>query len=184
MPQSTWSNINDPKAIDGGDYFDFRKANFNYLYFCPACSRSFETRESSNECIYCKSTGLRELTAKRKVKESKEKYRYYCTKCERTFTTQEKVNVCQFCGYVNIHYYPWRVVGFFDKIFLKLMGLARLSKKLPVHRVDIKEKDDQAVRRILSRLRQTNTPRINFSPPNINFRFSLFPRKKEELPTR
>ena len=187
MVEGEWGNVNDPKAIDGGEFFAFRKANYNYLYFCPHCNRSFESKEQTDKCKFCGMTGVRELVAKKKIKESGDKYRYYCTKCGRTFTSAEQVNVCQFCGYVNIHHHKWRIVGFFDKIILKLISLPRLGRKLPVHRIDEEEPEKEVREKgIIEKLqefskKQAEKQDSTHSTPKIK----MFSRKKdEEEPTR
>lgn len=192
MVEGEWGNINDPKAIDGGEFFHFRKSQYNYLYFCPHCNRSFENKEPTDKCKFCGMTGIRELVAKKEVKKSQDKYRYYCTKCGRTFTSTEKVNVCQFCGYVNIHHHKWRIVGFFDKIILKLIGLTRLGRKLPVHRVDVEEpksaetpteREKGIIQRLqdISKKQVEKTQQQSLNSPKIKFK--VFTKKKEEEPT-
>jgi len=35
------------------EYHSFRERRFKYLYFCPSCSRSFETAAPAEKCKFC-----------------------------------------------------------------------------------------------------------------------------------
>jgi len=35
------------------EYHSFREKKFRYIYFCPNCSRSFETAAPTNSCKFC-----------------------------------------------------------------------------------------------------------------------------------
>ena len=35
------------------EYHSFREKKFRYIYFCPNCSRSFETATPTNKCKFC-----------------------------------------------------------------------------------------------------------------------------------
>jgi len=143
-----------PSLLKDSD--DFREGVMLFTYFCPSCSRSFDSENEGVLCKFCTSE-VREI--RRVVKKGRTKtYRYFCPTCEKNFVTTERFAVCSECRTDYIHAYTLDTLPRTDKLYIRTR---------------------KAIRNILA-ARKYGDRKLS----GINFKISFsVKRNKEELPT-
>lgn len=151
------------------DFEEFRKRAFSYLYFCPKCTRSFDSADRLEKCRFCGGAVQKLWSSPEKAKAAEKSYRYYCTRCEKNFFSGAKPESCAVCGSLFIHAYEWKRIrrDVFRTRFRRMLRKVRDLEKMQL------PKKKGSGKKLLGGVR------INYPLPRIKFR-----RNIEELPTR
>lgn len=155
------------------DFEEFRRKNFNYLYYCDRCSRSFDSKAAEQNCRFC-SGAIKELWSRPAAKKTEKTYRYFCLICDKNFVSREKPDACEICGSRFVHVYEWERLGrdVFRTRFKKFLKSARnLDSLLPKKKPARQQSEGERMLK-LPQLQGMKLPKIKF------------PKNREELPTR
>jgi len=111
-------------ALD--DFHGHRIKNYNHIYYCYRCVRSFDSKKEIQTCKFC-GAAVRDITGTKFEHPFAQKYRYYCTKCEKNFESFTVFENCAICGNKIIHVYKWEELGTWEKIMVRVKKIIQPS---------------------------------------------------------
>src|SRR3989338_8381023 len=108
-------------------FHKYREKNYNYLYYCYRCVRSFDSKEETNLCKFC-GAAVRDITGAKFEHPFAQKYRYYCTKCEKNFESFSMFENCAICGSKIMHIYKWEELNTWEKISVRIKKMIQVNR--------------------------------------------------------
>ncbi len=120
------------ETIDGlpagslSEFHNHRVKNYNHVYYCYRCVRSFDTKEETSICRFC-GAAVRDITGYRFEKPIARKYRYYCTNCENKFESFTLFENCPACSKKIMHIYEWEELDAMEKILIRFRKMFRMN---------------------------------------------------------
>lgn len=101
-----------------------RRKHYPYVYFCPACNRSFLAKEPQDSCRLCPNP-VRLVTGGKM-------YVYFCGNCGSRIESDEPKKACETCGARTRTLYRWDALSTSEKKKIKFAKMIRaVSGNLP-----------------------------------------------------